>query len=137
MAAARLAQLRQAGLQVSIDDFGSGHSNLGQLLRVPFDVIKVDRALLLMLSERRIQAGDDPTGPCAIMESIVSIAGSLDAHVVCEGVETEDQLSLLRASGIRYVQGYLTGRPRSAEAVTPLLCTAALNPARASLLSEG
>lgn len=137
IAAARLEQLRQTGLQVSLDDFGSGYSNLGQLLRVPIDVIKVDRALLLMLSEMRIQAGDDPTGPCTIMEAIVSIAGILGAPVVVEGVETEDQLSSLKASGIRFVQGYLTGRPQSAEAITPLLCATALNSADASLLPEG
>ncbi|MCB0872752.1 MAG: EAL domain-containing protein [Thermoleophilia bacterium] len=110
-AVARLAALRDAGFRVAIDDFGSGYSNLGQLLQVPFDMIKIDRSLLVTLSEMREHAGGDPTSPCAIMTAIVSIASVFEAPVVCEGVETEDQLRSLRASGITHVQGYLTGRP--------------------------
>jgi len=106
-----LAQLRQAGLRVSIDDFGSGYSNLGQLLHVPFDIIKIDRSLLLTLTSMRDFDDGEPVGPCAIMEAIVSIASVFDAPVVCEGVETEQQRLSLEASGITYVQGYLTGRP--------------------------
>ena len=117
----RLEQLRSAGLRISIDDFGSGYSNLGQLLAVPFDIIKIDRSLLLTLTAMREQAGGDATGPCAIMEAIVSIASILNAPVVCEGVETEDQLASLRASGITHIQGYLTGRPSPPNQITPLL----------------
>lgn len=118
----RLEQLRAAGLRISIDDFGSGYSNLGQLLAVPFDVIKIDRSLLLTLSSMREQAGGDPTDACAIMSAIVSIASILDAPVVCEGVETEDQFTSLRASGISHIQGYLTGRPAPPNLITPLIC---------------
>lgn len=107
----RLAELRHAGLRISIDDFGSGYSNLGQLLQVPFDIIKIDRSLLLTLSDMREAAGGDPSDPCAIMEAIVSIASIFNAPVVCEGVETEQQRASLVASGITHIQGYLTGRP--------------------------
>ncbi len=124
LARTRLEQLRRAGIQISIDDFGAGYSNLGQLLRVPFDVIKIDRSLLLTLTAMREQGGNDPSGPCAIMEAIVSIASILDAPVICEGVETEQQRRSLQASGIRYVQGYLTGRPAPADVVTPRLVAA-------------
>lgn len=126
IAIARLEQLRAVGIKVSIDDFGSGYSNLGQILTVPFDVIKIDRSLLLMLSEMREQAGGDPTDSCAIMEAIVTIAGVLQAPVVCEGVETETQRLSLAASGITHVQGYLTGRPSSAADISGRLCPRAV-----------
>ena len=117
IAAERLGALRAAGLMVSIDDFGAGYSNLGQLLQVPFDVIKIDRSLLVTLSEMRAQQGGDPEEPCAIMEAIVSIASTLDVPVICEGVEHEVQRVSLGAAGIDYVQGYLTGRPGDAEEI--------------------
>ena len=107
----RLDELRQAGLRIAIDDFGSGYSNLGQLLSVPFDLIKIDRSLLVTLTDMRQAAHGDPTEPCAIMSAIVSIAGIFDAPVVCEGVEVDLQRVSLKASGITYIQGYLTGRP--------------------------
>lgn len=115
----RLAALREAGLKISIDDFGSGYSNLGQLLEVPFDILKIDRSLLVTLSGMREQAGGDPQGPCSIMAAIVSIASVFSAAVVCEGVETETQRISLLASGVTHVQGYLTGRPAAPEEIGP------------------
>ncbi len=107
----RLVELRGAGFRLAIDDFGSGYSNLGQLLGAPFDVLKVDRSLLLQLSEMREAHGGDPSGPCAVMQSIAGIAAVFDADIVCEGVETAQQLTSLAASGVTFVQGYHTGRP--------------------------
>lgn len=121
VAVERLHELRAAGVKISIDDFGSGYSNLGQLLRVPFDVLKIDRSLLLRLSEMRAAGGGDVYGPCAIMEAIVSIASVFDAPVVCEGVETDDQRESLAASGVTHVQGYLTGKPAGADEIAELL----------------
>lgn len=113
----RLQALRAAGIRIAIDDFGSGYSNLGQLLSVPFDIIKIDRSLLLTLSAMREQAGDDPTGPCAIMEAVVAIAGVLGADALCEGVETDIQRRSLERSGVRFVQGYASGRPQPADQI--------------------
>lgn len=121
VAIGRLGELREAGFKISIDDFGSGYSNLGQLLRVPFDVLKIDRSLLLMLSEMRETAGGDPSGPCHIISAIVSIAEILGVPVICEGVETEEQFGSLAASGVSHAQGYLTGRPAPAAVTTTLL----------------
>lgn len=126
----RLEQLREAGIKISIDDFGSGYSNLGQLLHVPFDIIKIDRSLLLMLTEMREQAGGDASDPCAIMEAIVAIAGVLGAPVVCEGVETPQQRASLQASGITHLQGYFTGKPAPAAALTPQLTQEPTRPLR-------
>ncbi|MDH4280732.1 MAG: bifunctional diguanylate cyclase/phosphodiesterase, partial [Acidimicrobiia bacterium] len=118
LARQRLQELKDAGLKISIDDFGSGYSNLGQLISVPFDIIKIDRSLLNTLSAMREQAGGNPSGPCAIMQAIVSIASILDAPVICEGVETEQQRASLQASGITHLQGYLTGRPSPPDVIT-------------------
>ncbi len=124
VAVERLHELRAAGVKISIDDFGSGFSNLGQLLRVPFDVLKIDRSLLVRLSEMRAAAAGDIQAPCAIMEAIVSIASVFDAPVVCEGVETDDQRESLAASGVTHVQGYLTGKPAGADEIADLLRSA-------------
>jgi len=115
----RLAELRETGIRVSIDDFGSGYSNLGQLLQVPFDTIKIDRSLLVTLTAMREAAGGDSTDPCAIMEAVVSIASVFNAPVICEGVETDQQRTSLQASGITHLQGYLTGRPTPPENLPP------------------
>jgi EAL domain-containing protein (putative c-di-GMP-specific phosphodiesterase class I) len=114
----RLTALRAAGFRIAIDDFGSGYSNLGQLLGVPCDIIKIDRSLLLMLTSMRDQMGGDPSSPCAIMSAIVSIASVFEARVVCEGVETELQRYSLERSGITHVQGYLMGRPVPADEIS-------------------
>ena len=124
VAVERLHELRAAGVRISIDDFGSGYSNLGQLLRVPFDVLKIDRSLLLRLSEMRAVSGGDAEAPCAIMEAIVSIASVFDAPVVCEGVETDLQREALAASGVTHVQGYLTGRPAGPDEIAEVLRSA-------------
>ncbi len=113
----RLGELRTGGIKIAIDDFGSGYSNLGQLLSVPLDTIKIDRELLLRLADMRDRAGGDPSDPCAIMQAIVTIASMLQAPVVCEGVETPAQRTSLRASGVTYLQGYLLGRPGPASEV--------------------
>lgn len=111
----QLAALRDAGVRIAIDDFGSGYSNLGQLLRAPFDVLKIDRALLLELSEMREMMGGDPAKSCDIMAAITSIARSLGTDVVCEGVETDVQRTSLAASGVTHIQGWLIGRPAPAD----------------------
>ncbi len=109
----QLVRLRDAGVKIAIDDFGSGYSNLGQLLRAPFDVLKIDRALLLELSAMRQAMGGDPAMPCDIMSAITSIARTVGTDVVCEGVETQIQRTSLAASGVTHVQGWLIGKPTS------------------------
>ncbi|MEZ5383807.1 MAG: EAL domain-containing protein [Microthrixaceae bacterium] len=114
---ARLQQLRASGVRIAIDDFGSGYSNLGQMLRLPLDIIKIDRSLLLTLGAMREGADGAGEGPCEVMRAIGSIAQVVGAQVICEGVETDRQARSLRDSGIQYLQGYLTGRPERPEAI--------------------
>lgn len=102
-------RLRQAGLHVSIDDFGTGHSSLASLRRLPAAELKVDRAFVTDLgsSERAY----------SIVQAIVQMARSLGLRVVAEGVETEAQRDALVALGCDELQGYLFAKPMSATAL--------------------
>ena len=131
LAIVRLKQLRQARLGVAIDQFGSGSSNVGRLLRVPFDHIKIDASALSGLTILRERAGKVMTEPCTVMRAIVSLAGTQGARVVCEGVDTEVQRTSLQASGVSYIQGGLTGEPVPADAIAPSLHPTTLTSAHA------
>ena len=94
---------RQFGFRTAIDDFGAGYSGLGLLARLEPDLVKLDMDLLcdIHLSERKQ----------VIVAGIVGIARELDIDVVAEGVETESELTMLRAAGIALFQGYLFAKP--------------------------
>lgn len=98
-----LGAIRTAGVLVAIDDFGAGYTPLGHLRDMPIDVIKIDGALISGIDE-------DPVNQ-EIVTGIYRTARRLDCDVVAEGVERLEELAWLRSSGIRFVQGYLLGRP--------------------------
>jgi diguanylate cyclase (GGDEF)-like protein/PAS domain S-box-containing protein len=104
-----IKQLKKLGIAIVLDDFGTGYSSLNYLTRFPFDKIKIDRSFTQNLTRKSECA--------AIVSAVMAIAYSLDITVVAEGVETEQQLELLRAAGVQAVQGYLFGRPEPAEAL--------------------
>lgn len=93
--------LKEAGFAIAMDDFGTGYSSLGRLSSLPFDTVKIDRSLLL--------AADN--GNKTILESAITLVKRLGVSVVVEGVETLEQLSLVRELGADSVQGYLFSRP--------------------------
>ena len=98
-----LEQLRQLGLKISIDDFGSGYSSLAYLSKLPLDTLKIDRAFVREIAE---QANDR-----AITAAIVAMAHKLQLKVVAEGVEDRTQLAHLQDNRCDYIQGYLFSRP--------------------------
>jgi diguanylate cyclase (GGDEF)-like protein len=98
-----LTGLRARGVQLSVDDFGTGFSSLSFLQRFAVNEIKVDR--------RFVQGIADDAGDAAIVRSTIHLASGLGVRVVAEGVENEDQLSRLREYGCDLGQGYLLGRP--------------------------
>lgn len=102
----QLQRLRSLGVGISIDDFGTGYSSLSYLRRFPVTALKIDRSFIQDIGEH----ADNQ----AIVKNIVDMAKVLKLEVVAEGVETERQLSCLRAIGCRTVQGYLLGRPVAA-----------------------
>jgi EAL domain-containing protein (putative c-di-GMP-specific phosphodiesterase class I) len=105
--------LRVAGVRFSIDDFGTGYSSLSQLRELPADELKIDMSFV-----RSITQGAEHQ---AVIRAIVDLGRGLGLRTVAEGVEEETQWHLLAELGCDYVQGYLTGRPMTAEELTPHL----------------
>ncbi|WP_421119706.1 putative bifunctional diguanylate cyclase/phosphodiesterase [Aquihabitans daechungensis] len=100
---ATLRELRDAGVSLALDDFGSGYSSLTYLRRYPLDVLKLD------ISYTQAMVHDAETR--VIVETLVAMANRLGLRVVAEGVETEEQLELVEQLEVTWVQGYLVGRP--------------------------
>lgn len=98
-----LTQLRELGVQLSIDDFGTGYSSLSYLQRFPIDTLKIDRSFVTQMMENEENL--------AIVRTIVALAQNLGMDVVAEGVETEDQLMLLRKLECENGQGFLFSTP--------------------------
>ena len=97
------AALRDLGVRVVLDDFGAGYSSLQILKSLPFDKIKIDRSLLQGVG--RSEQAD------AIISAILRLAQTLDLATIAEGVETEEQVAMLRREGCHELQGYLVGTP--------------------------
>ena len=95
--------LRRKGIRLSIDDFGSGYSSLGVFEQIPASVIKLDRSFLLN-NENRVRQ-------VKIMKNIVNLAQDLDAQVVCEGVENDNDTELMMEIGAYVAQGYRYSKP--------------------------
>lgn len=104
-----LARLRETGISIAVDDFGTGHSSLGRLHALSVDRLKVDRSFVVAMEEGEKSA--------AIPRAILALSASLGLESVAEGVETEAQASQLEAWGCREMQGYLFSRPVPAEQV--------------------
>jgi diguanylate cyclase (GGDEF)-like protein/PAS domain S-box-containing protein len=100
---AKLADLRAAGIRVSIDDFGTGYSSLAMLARLPIDCLKIDRSFISPLT-------DDPAS-MTVVSTVIGLARSFRLNSVGEGVETDEQLKMLRLMKCDLGQGYLFGRP--------------------------
>ncbi|HEY0758345.1 MAG TPA: EAL domain-containing protein [Acidisarcina sp.] len=109
----KLRKLRDLGIHVHIDDFGTGHSSLSRLQHFPLDCLKIDKSFVENIEDDRTSA--------EIVRSITAMAHTLGLSVVAEGVETEGQAEILRQFGCEYGQGYHFGRPMPAAAILDLL----------------
>lgn len=98
-----LGALRQRGLHVYIDDFGTGHSNLGQLKRMPIDALKIDKSFV----DDVLTDSDD----AEIANAIIRLAHALNLRVVAEGVESVEQVAFLKDQGCDEIQGYVVAKP--------------------------
>ena len=113
-----LYQLRNKGIRIALDDFGTAFASLSYLRSFPFDTIKIDRSFVRDLPERADCA--------AIIEAVAGLARKLDMRSVAEGIETKEQLGAVTKSGCDEVQGYLFNRPVPASEIGKIL---ALKPA--------
>jgi diguanylate cyclase (GGDEF)-like protein/PAS domain S-box-containing protein len=98
-----LHQLRRMGISIVLDDFGTGYSSLSYLRKFPFDKIKIDRSFVHELANNEHSA--------SIVSAVAGLGRSLRIGTVAEGIETEEQLVLVRAAGCTHAQGYLFGKP--------------------------
>jgi diguanylate cyclase (GGDEF)-like protein/PAS domain S-box-containing protein len=112
-AVAILAELKKLQIQLYIDDFGTGYSSLSRLHTFPTDALKIDRAFVSRMTEDK--------GNEAIVQTILILASHLDMDVIAEGIETIDQLNLLRALQCEYGQGYFFSKPVDSIAATLLI----------------
>jgi EAL domain-containing protein (putative c-di-GMP-specific phosphodiesterase class I) len=108
-----LQDLRDDGVRIGIDDFGTGHSSLGYLKQLPVDTLKIDRSFIRQLDTN----GSDE----AIVAAILALARSLGLEVVAEGVETPGQLQILAHHGCEVAQGFYFSRPLPADKCRELL----------------
>jgi len=108
-----LSQLRGHGISIALDDFGTGYSSLTHLRQLLFNRIKIDKSFIAELTTR---------ADCvAIVCAVIGLGRSLGVSITAEGVETPDQLTILRAAGCTEVQGYLFSRPKQEAVIREML----------------
>jgi diguanylate cyclase (GGDEF)-like protein len=107
------AGLKELGVRLALDDFGTGYSSLGYLKKAPFDKIKIDQSFVR-------GAASTTNRNAAIIRAIVTLADTLGMDTCAEGVETHDDLQLIRELGVSMVQGYIFGRPAAPETAREL-----------------
>ena len=115
-----IASLKAIGLKLALDDFGTGYSSLSYLQRVPFDKIKIDRSF--------VTGASDPEGRnAALIRAMVGLASDLKMQTTAEGVETQEELALVRTLGCSLVQGYIFGKPMPSEEARELASKGAVD----------
>ncbi|MDZ4277320.1 MAG: EAL domain-containing protein [Erythrobacter sp.] len=105
---AMFAAMKRVGVRLALDDFGTGYSSLGYLKKAPFDKIKIDRSFVQGATDQGSRNG-------AIIASITSLAEALHMETTAEGVETFDELELVRLLGCSHVQGHIYFKPMTAD----------------------
>ncbi len=109
----KLQTLKDIGLKISIDDFGTGYASLRYLQQLPIDMIKIDRSFINHIA--------DSQNDFSIVKTIMSMANNLDIQVIAEGVETDEQLALLRQLGCPYYQGFYFSKPVGRQAFIDMI----------------
>jgi EAL domain-containing protein (putative c-di-GMP-specific phosphodiesterase class I) len=108
-AVGKLRRLRDIGIKISIDDFGTGFSSLSQLRRFPIDRLKIDKSFISNITN----SSDD----LIIVSAIINMAKSLNLKITAEGVETKEQLKILTEQGCHEMQGFLYGKPMTEDMI--------------------
>jgi EAL domain-containing protein (putative c-di-GMP-specific phosphodiesterase class I) len=123
-AAIELKAVRDLGVHIGMDDFGTGYASLTNLQQLPIDFLKIDRSFVITLKrgEERHDHGN------AIVAAIAQIGKTLDLETIAEGIETEEQAELLREFGCPFGQGFQFARPAPADAIAKLLTSPTRTP---------
>ncbi|RCW52480.1 MULTISPECIES: bifunctional diguanylate cyclase/phosphodiesterase [Halanaerobium] len=108
-----LHKLKESGFYISLDDFGKGYSSLSYLAKLPIDILKLDMSFIRNLEQKKTRI---------LIEKIIELSHELDFKVVAEGVETENELNILKKLDCDYVQGYYYYRPNSLEKLETIIC---------------
>lgn len=128
MISKKMKKLRDKGISFSIDDFGTGFSNLKNLCQLKFDLIKIDQSFIQDIS------GNNPN--LQITKAIIQLAHLLETKVIAEGVETHEQLSFLKKQKCDYIQGYYFSKPISPIEFEKLLYDGVIFPTKLHAISE-
>ncbi len=114
-----LSELKALGVRLSIDDFGTGYSSLSYLRRFALDILKIDRSFIseMLTNSESLE----------IVKTILSLGNNLGMEVVAEGVETLEQMSVLKSLGCEYAQGYFFSKPVDSAGILRTLLTAEAN----------
>ena len=123
------ARLKALGVRLALDDFGTGYSSLGYLKKAPFDKIKIDQSFVR-------GAASATNRNAAIIRAIVTLAETLGMDTCAEGVETHDDLQLIRELGVSMIQGYIFGQPTAAETAREIANSATLEAAGFACIRE-
>lgn len=108
-----LESIRSLGIKIAMDDFGTGYSSLSYLMKLPIDILKIDKTFIDEI-HKDVKKNN-------LIGSIIAMAHNLDLKVVAEGVETDIQLDYLKKESCNYIQGYLLSRPLNQEQLTPFI----------------
>ncbi len=109
----QLAQLARLGVRLAVDDFGSGDASLASLQRFPIQALKIDQSI--------VHGFADNSNDCAIIKAIIAMAQSLQLKINAKGVETQEQVTFLKAQGCTVAQGFYFKEPITAQAFSKLL----------------
>jgi diguanylate cyclase (GGDEF)-like protein len=124
----RMRELKQLGIRLAVDDFGTGNASLRHLASFPVDVLKVDRSFVGRIGFDHRQS--------AIASSIIGLGEDLGLTVIAEGIETDDQTARLLALGCRFGQGFRLARPVAPDALRPMLARTQSVPSERGLTLE-
>lgn len=111
----RLIALRKLGVRIALDDFGTGYSSLSYLAHLPIDTIKIDQAFTQEVGTSR--KAD------SLMNAITQLAHDLELRLIVEGVETQEQLEIIKKHAVHGIQGFVFARPMTAEELLPMIGT--------------
>jgi diguanylate cyclase (GGDEF)-like protein len=125
------AGLKALGVRLALDDFGTGYSSLGYLKKAPFDKIKIDQSFV-----RGAASSSATNRNAAIIRAIITLAETLGMDTCAEGVETHDDLQLIRELGVSMVQGYIFGQPAPAETARQIANSATMEAAGFACIRE-